>query len=370
MRRCLVSMASTIGCLGLLAFGCSGTDSETSSPPAQHQPDAQPDAALGPSSDAQIGDAPLTNDVLSEANDTSSSMVIPSCDAANRCTFAWNTAKVVIDAAAGARIVEMSLDATNILVTSAEVSSAFGSTFWTSPQSAWNWPPIPALDSTSYSVAVEGHTLALRSSPFAIQNRDLRVKKTFYVNRNTNVLRIDYALENTGPAPLEVAAWEITRVHPNGLTFFPNPTSGQKLYPASSRPAIPTQSLDGVTFLDYDKAPGEAKLFAEGGEKGYLAHVRDDLLFVKSWTDVPSTGRAPEESEVEIYTDPAHTYVELEQQGPYGPLVGGSTNIYRIAWSLTRLATRIASPKAAIDDPTTRALLIKTAEDIAKAIKP
>ena len=115
-------------------------------------------AAAAPSS-TDAGDSqttPEASDALSNVTyDVSPNGVIPACDSAKLCRFAWGAYVFAVDASGGARIVQFSLSGHNILVTQAVVPSAFGATFWPSPQSVWNWPPNATIDTVAYSMSIQ-----------------------------------------------------------------------------------------------------------------------------------------------------------------------------------------------------------------------
>jgi hypothetical protein len=276
-----------------------------------------------------------------------------------------------VDAAHGGRIVEVSLGGTNVLMTSQVEGFSFGSTFWTSPQSDWGWPPVAALDGADYASSIQGARLVVTSADFSVEGRTLVVEKAFEVRAPSRALRVEYTIRNEGADPIDLAPWEITRVPTGGLTFFPNPIAGVMHYPSADWTPVPTRIEDGYTFFPYDEAqiPADRKLFADGGEKGYVAHARGDLLLVKSWNDVSSSGRAPNEGEIELYANGAHTFVEVEDQGRYAALPAQRSVTFVVAWSLLRLPKSIGDAAAAANDPTTRAML-ESAADAAAAAAP
>ncbi len=54
------------------------------------------------------------------------------------------------------------------LLTGPEIDAGnFGSTFWTSPQSAWGWPPVPEVDHAAYRASIEDSAIVMRSAPSA-----------------------------------------------------------------------------------------------------------------------------------------------------------------------------------------------------------
>src|SRR5690606_29442140 len=60
--------------------------------------------------------------------------------------------RVLVDPTAGARIAGFFVGNTNLLTGPEVDPSNYGSTFWTSPQSDWNWPPPPEVDNQPYAV--------------------------------------------------------------------------------------------------------------------------------------------------------------------------------------------------------------------------
>ena len=126
-----------------------------------------------------------------------------------------------------------------------------------------------------------------------------------------------------------------------------------------------TQDLDVYTFFSNDTNTGEHKLFAEGGSKGYVAHIDGTLAFVKAWTDIPPEQRAPGEAEIEMYTDPSGTYVEIEDQGPYATVAAGARAEWQVRWSVSTLASSV-SPSASVADTATRQTLEQTADNMAQ----
>lgn len=56
-----------------------------------------------------------------------------------------------IAAERGGRIISLKYDGTEVL-SQLKMPNMYGSTFWTSPQSEWNWPPVREHDSALYDV--------------------------------------------------------------------------------------------------------------------------------------------------------------------------------------------------------------------------
>jgi hypothetical protein len=254
-------------------------------------------------------------------------------------TFTVGNVVFAVDAAKAGRIVTFSLAGKNIL-TAAKNSqdNNWGSTFWPSPQSAWNWPPPAEIDPGPYTPMLCGATLSLSSQTSALLA--LSVIKQFSVDAVTGVVTIQYGLVNHGTQAQKVAPWEITRVAAGGLTFFPM-GAGQPIKGAQA--LLNLQMIGGGAWFAYDAAAitSEQKVFADGYE-GWIAHVDGNLLLVKAFSDTPAANAAPGEAEIEIYTDAGHSYIEVENQGAYVSVAPGATSTWTVRWFLRQLDATVS----------------------------
>jgi hypothetical protein len=241
-----------------------------------------------------------------------------------------------VDPADGGRIVAFALDGRSVVLSRAESSEAYGSSFWTSPQSDWKWPPPPELDKAAWRATKDGASLRLQSDTITASN--LAAEQRISADLARQSIVIDYTLSNRGATARRVAPWQNTRVRPNGLTLFP-----------SSTPNLPQSTLElsreaGIAWLQHDAASmrRSGKAFADGSE-GWLAHVDGDLLFVKIFPDVPPQAQAPGEAEIELYVHETGQFVEMEQQGAYVEIAPGAHSTWRVQWALRRLPPALAA---------------------------
>jgi hypothetical protein len=251
----------------------------------------------------------------------------------NLFTFQLDDAVFAVDARLGGRIVTFSLGGRNILTGPAIDPANYGSTFWSSPQSDWGWPPPPEIDSAPYAAKIDGATLCLQGAPASTLG--LGVEKIFSADRRTGVVTVSYTLRNHGNQTRQAAPWEISRVAAGGLTFFPMSEGGlRKGMQDLLKPVV----RDGVVWFAYDAAAitADQKLFADGRE-GWIAHVDGDVLLVKSFADTTPKQAAPGEGEIEIYANAGHTYVEVENQGAYVTLDPGQASTWTVRWMLRKL---------------------------------
>jgi hypothetical protein len=232
-----------------------------------------------------------------------------------------------VDPRLGGRVASFRLGSLDVLAGSDVHPSNWGSTFWTSPQSDWGWPPPAEFDDVEFGATLDEDVLVVEGpkSPalgFALSKR-------FSPHANGKAIIIEYRIHNRGDVTRDVAPWEISRVRARGLTFFP--------MGSSSSGTLTVEEQEGVIWYLHDPSvlgdPGK-KHFADGAG-GYLAHVAGELLFVKSFKDVPPHAQAPGEGEIEIYAN--DRYVEVEVQGPYTRLEPGSALSWTVIWQLCRL---------------------------------
>jgi hypothetical protein len=234
----------------------------------------------------------------------------------------------------GGQVITFSINGKNILWPSASAiascPSCFGSTLWTSPQSAWGFPPPPVIDSGAYTASVSGNTITMMSGVSNGPGPKVSFTKKFTPDLSARAIDIEYAVKNEDTVSVNLAPWEVTRVAAGGLSFFPILGA-----PYSYGMLAPTLVSNGVVWIDLaTNPPGNNKVFADGN-KSYWAHTDGTYLFVKSWADVAASAHAANEGEVEYYD--GDTYVELEDQGSYAPLAAGETRAFNVRWALRTL---------------------------------
>ena len=120
---------------------------------------------------------------------------------------------MTIDASFGGRIRSLRYDDREVL-SQTRWPESFGSTFWTSPQSEWNWPPVAEIDKGAYTVEqADRNTVTMISQPS--RRLGIAVTKRFTAADDGTSISVTYTISNVGSAERRVAPWEITRV-PNG----------------------------------------------------------------------------------------------------------------------------------------------------------
>jgi len=254
----------------------------------------------------------------------------------------------------GAKVVGYSLDSTNFLVIN---SASTGSVFWIAPQSEWSasgWPPPSEMDENTTFTATSKDGVLSMTGPTGTDG--LTISKRFWANTEHQAVTLEYTFKNGSTAEIKKAPWEITRVYPGGLTFFPVAAPPEKLTgTCNCFLEVPFTSTDGVAWFKYQKSTftQDIKGGADGLE-GWAAHVScgtgleqactstfgtKSMILIKEWDD--STTEAPAEKEVEIYANAGHNYVEFEQQGDYQSVKAGATVVWTMHWMLRYLPSDV-----------------------------
>ena len=208
---------------------------------------------------------------------------------------------------------------------------SFGSTFWTSPQKEWNWPPVPEIDKGVYKVEEKDGHLIMTGE--VSEKLKYRIRKDFSTDTKDGAIVITYSIINESGEERKVAPWEITRV-PNdgGLIFFDAPLEG--ITPAG---LMTFEAKDGAVWYKTDEAPQNRKINADG--KGWLAFCNNGLLLIKKFADLNADQPAPGEAEVQVYVNRGKTYIELESQGEYTTLAPGKSLDWTVRWYLKPVKT-------------------------------
>ena len=232
---------------------------------------------------------------------------------------------MTIDAAKGGKILSFKYDDREI-ISQLRWPEAFGSTFWTSPQKEWNWPPVKEFDKNPYTVEQDGTTLRMTSE--VSERLKCRVGKTFAIDEKDGAIVITYTITNEGDEPRSVAPWEVTRVqNEGGLIFFDAPVDG--IWPAG---LMDFKAQHGLAWYQTDETNENRKVNADG--KGWLAYCAKGLLLVKRFDDLTPEQPAPGEAEIQVYVNRGKAHIELESQGAYQLLQPKESLSWTVRWYL------------------------------------
>ncbi len=225
----------------------------------------------------------------------------------------------------GAKIMSLTYKGKEI-ISQSKRPEAFGSTFWTSPQKEWYWPPVPEFDKQPYTLE-ERDGKIIMTSPVSARLK-YRVRKEFSTDAKNKAIVITYSIINESDETRQVAPWEITRVtNADGLIFFEAPVDS--IWPQR---LMTFEAADGAAWYKTDEAQQNRKVNADGA--GWLAYMADGLLLVKKFLDLKPADPAPGEAEIQVYVNRGKSYIELESQGAYTLLRPGERLTWTVRWFL------------------------------------
>lgn len=232
---------------------------------------------------------------------------------------------MTIDAGKGGKILSLKYDDQEV-ISQSRFPESFGSTFWTSPQKEWNWPPVAEFDKGNYEVEErDGHLIM--SSP--VSNRlGFRIRKDFSTDEKDGAFVVTYSIINESNETRQVAPWEITRVaNDGGLIFFK--AKAESVWPAG---LMNFKDAHGAAWYTPDETNENRKVNADGA--GWLAYANKGLLLLKKFDDLKPDAPAPGEAEIQVYVNRGKTYIELESQGAYTTLQPKEQLSWTVRWYL------------------------------------
>ena len=212
--------------------------------------------------------------------------------------------------------------------------NSYGSTFWTSPQAEWNWPPVPEYDSLPYTAEVKDGPVKVVDVAIPalflegqVSKYGYRVCKVFTVDPSDLAFVVTYSIVNESGETRKIAPWQISRVPNGGLLEFDAKPEG--VTPAD---LMKVTFDDGMAVLEVDVADQNRKINVDG--KGWLNFRDKDLVLTQRFPDIAPEAAAPGEAEIQVYIDARKSFVEIEAQGPYTELKPGEKLDWTVRWYL------------------------------------
>jgi len=244
-------------------------------------------------------------------------------------------ATMIIDAANGARIMSLKWDDQEVLSQN-PAPNMYGSTFWTSPQKEWNWPPVREHDMGTYTVEQKDGKIIMTSG--VPERIPLRISKTFSVAEGS-LFCITYAITNEGTEDRKVAPWEVTRVPGEGRIAFK--AQVENIWPAE---LMDFKQEGDYAVFDIDKVDKQRKINANGSPAqaegticdglSVLTYTNNNLILTKRFLDLKDGEAAPGEDEIQVYIHQNALYCEIEEQGAYTLLHPGEHLEWTVYWQI------------------------------------
>ena len=242
---------------------------------------------------------------------------------------------MIVNPAKGAKIMSLKYKDKEV-ISQSRFPESFGSTFWTSPQKEWNWPPVQEFDKGAYQVEEHDNRLVMTSE--VSPKLKYRICKAFAVDEKDNAIVVTYSIINESDETRQVAPWEVTRVENNGgVIFFDAPLDG--ITPAG---LMDFRAAHGAVWYQPDETNENRKINADG--KGWYGYCNNGLLLLKKFDDLnpepspshllTSSAPAPGEAEIQVYVNRGKAHIELECQGAYTTLKPHEQLSWTVRWYL------------------------------------
>jgi hypothetical protein len=302
------------------------------------------DGSVAQDASATTNDAAVADGAGADGDSAAGTLTMP-VQRGGLDVLEFGSLQFAVNPALGARVVSFKLDGDELLTDATANAMYFGSSMWTSPATDWVGAagviPPAALDRDAYTTTVSADgVITATSAPFTENGKTLTVTKVFTADIPNQAVVIDYKITNTGTAAFQMAHWEVTRVFPDGLTFFP---TGTITKPDVNTQVMKLQQAQGYTW--YDNTTQVKGSESQGGfdsPGGFIAHdapnhPKGDLLFVKTFKPITAAMAPPGHFPVAIYSSPPHSYVELEEHSAYSSIAPGTTYTQTVHWYLRRL---------------------------------
>ncbi len=262
-------------------------------------------------------------------------------------TITQNQTRLEINASTAGRISSLKIDGVELLLTADKASNpVWGSTFWTSPQSEWSWPPIEVLDTAPYNVSILDNRIVFTSKTDPATG--YQFIKSYGVNTEKNCISIIYSIYNHSNTEKNVAGWEVTRFRPTGMAFFPQgntESSSGIFYP------LAVEHVGDMTWATYNAEnilQNHHKLMTDGKE-GWVAYTNAGKLLVKEFADVPVELMVAGEGEIELFANVEKTFWEIDQQGVLTKLAPGEHLDWEVRWHTRTLPESVSSKMGSED---------------------
>lgn len=245
-------------------------------------------------------------------------------------TITQGGTRLDVNANIGGRISSLKIDGVELLLTADQAGNpVWGSTFWSSPQSEWSWPPIEALDMAPYAVSVSNNRIVLTSK--TDPGTGYQFIKSYGINAEKKCISIIYSIYNKSNVEKNIAGWEVTRFRPTGMAFFPQgntDSSSGIFYP------LPVEHVGDLTWAEYRPQAllqNHHKLMTDGKE-GWVAYTSAGKILVKEFADVPVELIVAGEGEIELFANYEKTFWEIDQQGVLTKLAPGEHLDWEVRW--------------------------------------
>lgn len=270
------------------------------------------------------------------SSDKEPTTIVPTSDGNGIYSLKGTNMYFEVDANFGGRISSFKLGNKEMLSRKDVDSNNWGSTFWTSPQSDWNWPPPANIDRNPYNAEIIDDAIILRSDKD--ETLGYSVTKKFAADAKDTSISITYTIINNSDKRKKVGPWEITRVPAGGLLLFPSPVEMKK---KKKSPLVFDDH--GIAFFEHSLKKA-SKVKAKGSE-GWMAYIYDEIAFIKKFKEVSPNKVEPGEGDIEVKEDKDNKFLELDEKGEFVELKPGQSLEWQVKWYVRNIPEKIKIEK-------------------------
>ncbi|TCO68120.1 hypothetical protein [Caldanaerobacter subterraneus] len=160
------------------------------------------------------------------------------------------------------------------------------------------------------------------------------------LNPNENKVRLVHRITNLGAWPIELSAWTITVLAPEGIEIIPQPNKDTDLLPNRQIVLWPYSKMNdkrvywGEKYIALKQDPNNRKPFKLGinNQEGWAAYVRGGHLFIKRYYPKENATYPDFGVSFETYTN--DWMLEIETLSPLTKLQPGETVEHIEEWEL------------------------------------
>ena len=205
----------------------------------------------------------------------------------------------------------------------------------------WVAPEVPQItyepdDSPVTIAATEGgHIVTQAAGPIA------GIEKSLRFDFSGEAVRVRHTLTNRRGEPIRLASWAITQLPIGGTAVLPlpdlpvdpeglQPNAEVVLWPYSGVTDTPFELRERLLLMDATR--DEATKIGTSLDRGWLAYIRDGLVFVKRASSVAESEYLDRGAAAQCYC--SADFVELETLGPVATLQPDEATSHDETWQL------------------------------------
>lgn len=205
----------------------------------------------------------------------------------------------------------------------------------------WAAPEVPETTYEPDDKPVAVTAGAQRATIVQTASEDVGIEKMMVVSLVDTTVRVEHTITNRGSDQIDVAPWAITQLPPGGLAIIPlplepadrhslQPNGAIVVWPYTATGDTPFTLGQGVIAMNADRTTPTKVGVAM--RRGWLAYLRNGLLFVKRSTHRPEGRYLDMGASGQVYA--GQDFAELETLGEHTVLATDQSVSHTELWEL------------------------------------